>query len=314
VNKDLIAEIRKTDLFNLIDESTWQKISGHLELVELDAGQSLFLQGDPADSMYVVVHGQLEVKMSEESGCETVIGKIGPAMLVGEIQAITGGGRTANIDACSDTCLVEIPKSAIEILASDAPETFQKILDIARERLRNDQLRSLLPTLFGTLNKKALDYIEKHIEWIHLRPGEILCRQGDPGDCIYIVISGRLRVVKESKDLKDLDLGEIGRGEILGEVALLTGGVRSATLAGMRDSHLVKISRTVFEKFANENPSAILLLGQTLARRILRTEEFKHKEHAQTNLAVLAACNDMPLTEFTRRLVRSLSAEQPTVK
>ncbi|MGB9500247.1 MAG: hypothetical protein ACKVE4_11000 [Dissulfuribacterales bacterium] len=79
-----------------------------------------------------------------------------------KFQAITGGGRTADVYACSNTHLVEIPKPAIEILASDAPEAFKKILDIARKRLRNDQLRSLLPTLFGALNKKALGYIEEH--------------------------------------------------------------------------------------------------------------------------------------------------------
>lgn len=313
MNDDLFPAIRQSELFSMVDDSTWQKISSQLELIDLENGQSLFQQGDPADAMYVVISGQLEVKMSDENGRETVIGKIDPTMLVGEIQAITGGGRTADVYACSYTRLVKIPKSAIEILASDAPETFQKILDIARGRLRNDQLRSLLPTLFGTLNKKALGYIEKHIEWIHLSPGEILCRQGDPGDCIYIVVSGRLRVVKETEDLKDLDLGEIGRGEILGEMALLTGGVRSATVVGLRDSHLVKISRNVFETFANENPNVILLLGQTLARRILRTEEFQHKARTQANLTILAACNDMPLTDFTQRLVRSLSVHASTL-
>ncbi len=307
-SKDLISEIRRFELFSEIDDSIWEKISGRLESVKLDKGQSLFRQGDPADAMYVVIDGQLEVIIFDENGREAVIGKIDPCEPVGEIQAISGGKRTASVYAVCETHLVKINKIVVEGLASDAPDVFGRILKIARNRLHNDQLRSLLPRLFGSLDQSELDYIKKNIEWIHLSRGEILCRQGDPGDCLYIVISGKLRVFKEGKDQQKKELNELGRGEILGEMALLTGGVRSATVSALRDSDLAKIPGTAFEKLADEHPRAILSIGRTLAQRMLKAEKIRRTSDMQINLAIVAAAKDLPLADFTQRLLRELGA------
>jgi NTE family protein/lysophospholipid hydrolase len=195
----------------------------------------------------------------------------------------------------------------MESIASDAPDTFQKILNIARQRLRHDQLRALLPNLFGSLDKTELDYIEKNSEWVHLGRGEILCRQCDPGDCLYIVVSGRLQAVKEDENHDKTDLGTIGRGEILGEMALLTGGVRSATLFARRESDLLKISADVFDRLAAAHPRAILSIGQTLAKRILKSENPCHDSPNPVNLAIVAITPDVNLSDFSSYLAEKLS-------
>ena len=313
VKEGLFCELRKSELFNQVDERTWQMICAQSEFVELEKGQILFCQDTHAASMHVVLSGQLDVSMTDKNGLQSVIGKIEPFMPVGEIQALTGGNSTATVYADTPSCLIKLSVALIDCIASDAPDTFQKILDIARQRLRNDQLRELLPNVFGSLNKTELDYIEHHIEWIHLSRGEILCRQGDPGDSLYIVVSGRLKAVKEDHNGKKTDLGTIGRREVLGEMALLTGGVRSATLFAQRESYLVKISADLFESLAANHPRAILSIGQTLANRILKSEASPKRPIHQNNLAIVTISPEIDLSGFTKSLARKLAEHVRTL-
>lgn len=313
LNEGLFRELRKSELFNQVDESAWQMICSKSELVELEKGQILFCQDDPADAMYVVLFGQLDVTMSDEGGRQIIISTVSPFMPVGEIQALSGGLRTAGIFANCPTHLLKFSPALIDRIALDAPDTFKKILTIARRRLRTDQLRALLPNLFGALDKTELDYIEKHSEWVHLSRGEILCRQCDPGDCLYIVVSGRIQALKEDEDHNKTDLGTIGRGEILGEMALLTGGVRSATLFARRESDLVKISAYAFEKLASAHPRAIMSIGQTLAKRIIKSEESCREFSDQLNLAIVAVTPDVNLSDFSECLARELSVHTSTL-
>jgi len=312
-NEDLISEIKQSELFCQIDESIWQSIAKDLEIVELEKGQFLFHQGDPADAMYVLILGQLEVTMSDEDGRKSIIRKIEPYMPVGEIQALSGGRRTASVYAQTETRLIKIPTIAVERMAADAPDSFQRIVNIARKRLRNEQLRFLLPGLFGTLGKTELAYIERHCEWVHLCRGDILCRQGDPGDCLYIIVSGRLRVVKEDENRNKKNFITIGRGEIVGEIALLTEGVRIATLIATRDTDLVKIPGTEFERLAEAHPRAIISIGRKLVQRIIKTEASHREADAQMNLAIVAICHDTPLADFAQHLVRELSSHMSTL-
>jgi len=93
LSEDLFSEMRKSELFNQADESAWQMICAKSELVDLEKGQILFYQDDPADAMYVVLSGLLEVTMADESGRKAVIGKVDPFMPVYRYQRKTSGGQ-----------------------------------------------------------------------------------------------------------------------------------------------------------------------------------------------------------------------------
>jgi NTE family protein/lysophospholipid hydrolase len=312
-NADLLTKVRTTQLFQKVDKSVLQNVFTHLDEVVLETGESLFLKDDPVDAMYVVIRGRLEARVARENGTEVIVGKIDQGMPAGEIQAFIGGRRTASVYALCKTELVKIPKSAVARLLSEAPEAIAEIADIIRRRFRSDQLRTILPDLFGPLDEKTIHDIETKIEWVHLRRGQILCRQGECGDSLYIVVSGRLEVAKNDEDGSEYTTGEVGRGEIVGEIAILTGGDRSATLSARRDTYLVKISKPAFEQLAKEHPKIIMRTAQTLARRLIRIESQRSVTRTQLNVALLTACPDVPLPGFARRLATALSAYGSTL-
>lgn len=151
--------------------------------------------------------------------------------------------------------------------------------------------------------------IETACEWQELSSGSTLFRQGDPGACLYALVSGRVSIHAES-DGEDRVLGEVGRGETLGEMALLTGEPRTATVVAIRDSVLVRLDRDAFDHLLDRHPRMALGLSRALVLRLRdRTAVRSSGRRAGANIAVVPAGRGAPATaSFTQQLVRALEA------
>ncbi|MGA3117155.1 MAG: cyclic nucleotide-binding domain-containing protein, partial [Syntrophobacteraceae bacterium] len=171
--------------------------SQDLEPVTLDAGATLFRQGDPGDAIYVVTTGQLAVTIKQEDGSEQEVWVIDQGELAGEIQDLSGGKRTASVHAVCQTSLLKLSKSSFKKLG---PGDIEGLYEIMRRQLCRNQLVMILQDLFGTMSNDLLKKIDSYLQWHRLKRGEILFRQGDRGDRLYIIVSGRLQVVADNED------------------------------------------------------------------------------------------------------------------
>jgi predicted acylesterase/phospholipase RssA len=139
--------------------------------------------------------------------------------------------------------------------------------------------------LFAALDADARAAIESESEWVSLQSGDVLFREGDEGDSLFVLISGRLRVLVSGPDGAGALVAEIGRGETIGEMALLTGDRRSATVMAVRDSRLVRLTRSGFERLVTRSPAAMLRVTQRLVRRLQQTT---HAPRAKATVATIA--------------------------
>lgn len=101
-----------------------------------------------------------------------------------------------------------------------------------------------------------------------VRRGDILMRQGDQADALFIVVSGRFSV---HLDGTQTPVTEIGAGQPVGEIAFLTGGTRTATVTAMRDSLVLALSRVEFGELVAAHPGVWEALTSTLAHRLAAT-------------------------------------------
>jgi CRP-like cAMP-binding protein len=97
----------------------------------------------------------------------------------------------------------------------------------------------------------------------YAQPGEILCREGDPGDYFYIIVSGEAEVRKGRRVVTTL-----GAGEIFGEMSLLTGEPRSATVVACTPMELYQLTQENFGQVLTRSPHLAWALSRTLARRL----------------------------------------------
>jgi predicted acylesterase/phospholipase RssA/CRP-like cAMP-binding protein len=156
--------------------------------------------------------------------------------------------------------------------------------------------------------------IEPDLEWVALARGERLFRQGDAGDALYIVVNGRLRIVLEPTAGARQVLSEVGRGELVGEMALITGQPRSATAEAARDCELVRLPKASFERLVDREPRAMLRLARALVLRLQRrTSSPARVARAHLSLALIAGSADVPLREVAGRLAAALGPAGATL-
>jgi predicted acylesterase/phospholipase RssA/CRP-like cAMP-binding protein len=129
-------------------------------------------------------------------------------------------------------------------------------------------LHKVTEQLFGALDVEVRQEIEAALSVVRLSRGEVLFRQGDPGDALYIVAGGRLQAVRERARQQPEIVAEMGPGQPVGEVSLLTGEPRSLTVRAVRASELVRLSDEGFAALVRRRPQALLPLLKTLSQRL----------------------------------------------
>ena len=131
-------------------------------------------------------------------------------------------------------------------------------------------VNSLLPNLrlFHGLDRKALNEIRSHLEWFSLPGGWPLIRQGEIGNALYVVVSGALGVFVKGADGRTELVTQLSAGAAVGEMSLLTGEKRSATLTAIRDTELLRLPKDAFEKLSTSYPILLQNLAEILARRL----------------------------------------------
>ncbi len=238
------------------------------EWLSLQAGETLFQQGDSGGFFCIVHSGSLQASVTHKDGSVDVLSILGPGKTLGEIQLLIGGTRSATVSALEDSRLIKLTRKAFDSLAQNSPEIVQRFADIIRTRLRRSQLVEILPHLYGPINPEMLKSIEETVEWVHIPFGQTLFRQGDQESALYLLVSGRLQVCVNDKAGVERKVAEIKRGEIVGEMAMFTGDKRTATVYAMRDSDLVRISRQAFERIIAAHPNIMMYFIQFIVKRM----------------------------------------------
>ena len=130
--------------------------------------------------------------------------------------------------------------------------------------------RPALPAvgIFAELDAAEREALASELETRALKRGDVLVRQGDAADALYIVLSGRFAVMIEGR--RD-PIAEIGPDQPIGEIAFLTEGKRTATVTAMRDSLVLRLGRAEFERLSDKSPSIWRTLTCALSQRLAAT-------------------------------------------
>lgn len=261
----LASHLRAVDVFRAVPDDVLARVDGALELIRLTPDEVLVHQGTPADGLYVVVEGQLGAFVTMRDA-QRHVGTVGAGEIIGEVQALTGGDRTATIRAATAARVVRVRRAVLQQLVEAAPGLVEAFAALGRRRLRHNQLAALLPALLGPVEAAQLAEIEQQGQWVHVRRGERLLAQGSPSDTIYLVVSGRLQAVVEEAG-RERVLGEITRGEPIGEIGIFTGEPRMASIYALRDSELLAFPKPVFDQLVRQYPDVLMAITRMAVQR-----------------------------------------------
>jgi CRP-like cAMP-binding protein len=115
--------------------------------------------------------------------------------------------------------------------------------------------------------------LAEHFPRQHLPAGATLFHEGDFGASMYLVVEGQLQVSKRLIEGADKVLTTLGAGQYVGEMSLLTGAKRSATVQALVDAEVIEIDQPTFENLLHDQPRAGVDLMRQMARRLEETNE-----------------------------------------
>jgi predicted acylesterase/phospholipase RssA/CRP-like cAMP-binding protein len=124
---------------------------------------------------------------------------------------------------------------------------------------------------FASLDETTRLELAGQLEPVHVAAGEVIFRQGDPGEGLFLVVSGRLRV-SVAADGAERVLYDVGRGAIVGEMAALTDRPRAATVQAVRDSDLLLLRVSSFTALLERSPALVTGMIRLLADRVLAVD------------------------------------------
>jgi CRP-like cAMP-binding protein len=153
--------------------------------------------------------------------------------------------------------------------------------------------------LFKSLSDDQLDALLPRGRVVHFGRGETLIHQGASGDSMFILVNGETSVVAERSG-QTAHIASLKAGDCFGEMSLLTGEQRSATVVATTDCEAVEIGKPVLAGSLREDPELLTKLGELLARRQMETEGILA---AHTRPEVVAAKK----TEYQATFVGKLS-------
>lgn len=275
-----------------------------LELVRLPRGATLLCQGEVAQALYVVAEGLLCASATRADGSELTLSQFGRAEMAGELAILGGSGiHGASVSVLEDAVLVRVGRQAFERIAAQAPEVVSEMTTGIRRRILRDQLAAGLTHLFGELHQDVLRYLEERVEWVRLHAGETLFVHGDTSRDVYFILGGRLRSIAADGRV----LSEMGRGESIGEIALLTGDGRTATVQAVRDSDLVRLTPAAFDEVVARYPQVMQAIARLAIQRLRLKERPATSGVPRKCIAVLNLGAGLCAADFCTRLARGLS-------
>jgi len=152
---------------------------------------------------------------------------------------------------------------------------------------RLSTLALALGQLIKDISTGFIEELFRASEFIQLKPGEILFREGSHADSVYVLISGKLQVYVGSES-HVTEVGSISRGEFFGAMAVMTGDPRSASIRATRYSEMVRLGKDDFELLSRKYPPLEKFITRLLIDLIKRQNERLKRKSTPFNRVILA--------------------------
>jgi NTE family protein/lysophospholipid hydrolase len=307
---DVLDVLHSASDFSTLRPEARRELAAAMSLRTLADRETLVRQGDRGATLCIVASGVLGVSRVDRAGVEQTLPDILPGGTAGEVSVLSDTPSLATVRARGPVCVAELTRAAFDRFAERCPSGVLELIEALRPQIHRHALRFALhqTSAFRDLDAQLLTALESELEPITLHGGEVLLREGESDDSIYVVISGRLRVVRRPPDGEEAVLAELGPGETVGEMALIAGEPRSADVYAIRDTQLARLSKQAVERLLVRHPMATLvMLARGPVARVRKMSGGGSQVAPVATIALVPAGPDVPLDRVGERLARGLA-------
>lgn len=161
----------------------------------------------------------------------------------------------------------------------------------------------------GSLTAKEQKAVRAKGKEIALKAGEKLFSQGDEANAFYIVLSGTMGIFVDQEEAQKRLVALINKNETLGELSILAGEARSASVVALRDSQLLKIGRSEFDELIKKHPAISVPMSRILAERLREATANRSLRLRPKVLTFIAASPSIDIVQIANRLAKTVMAD-----
>lgn len=214
-------------------------------------GEVIFVRNDPGSSMFAIAEGSVAVEVNPDDPSVTV--PIEQGTIFGEVGLISGRKRGATIRAAEPTTVIELSRGAALKLIATVPSAGRAVNRITIER-------QLLQMFGAGLAKEDVAELVEAAELVEVPSGKIVIEEGAQDKDIYVIQRGSMIVEKDIGG-KPVFLSYLPAGSYFGEMAVVDGSARTATVKAAIKAEVVRFPGEVFTALMDKKPA---LREQTL--------------------------------------------------
>jgi branched-chain amino acid transport system substrate-binding protein len=158
-----------------------------------------------------------------------------------------------------------------------SPTSYELATESAPERrLQMPSLREEIGSaeIFSMLSEEQVDVIAEHAAYHTYYPEDVIVRQGTRDTTLLIIASGVVQVTKQDAAGREVEVARLGSGDIIGEMSLLTGEPRSATVKAVVQVSVIEVTKEALEPVLQAEPALSDAFAQVMLERRLKTEQF----------------------------------------
>jgi CRP-like cAMP-binding protein len=246
-----LAALPSISLFAEVPPAALSRLIQHADLVELGRGELLIRAGDPADALFVIVSGDLEV---DWPGLATPIA-ISEGSIVGETCLLDAVMRRADVRTVTRVSALRIPKTVLDAIQAEFPAVGEVLLELLTRRLISNLLRT--NPLFAGFDPETRTELARLFEVRRATMGTAIIELGKKTDGLYLPLLGRLEVHKG-----DRLLGRVRLGTVIGQSAMLTRAPAESTIVAGTDVLVLRLPAARFNELAAHYPTALMHLSE----------------------------------------------------
>ena len=252
MSSEVATLLRAQALFSGMEDRDIEELAGRGTMQALPMGRTIFREGDEGDTAYLVYSGRVRV-LTGTNGHEVTLGTLARGDFLGERAALTGEPRMASARVAEDAVVIGFDSAAFRDVCASQPQLQAYFDRLAANRSLISFLR--VNTFLGALPPKLVQPFIERLEEHRYTAGEVIFREGDPSDRLYIVAEGQVKILRGHNSHERV-LAHYDEGDFFGERALILNEARFGTAVATSDVRCLTIGRTDFQALLEASPRA----------------------------------------------------------
>jgi cAMP-dependent protein kinase regulator len=253
----LFSDLRKEELSRVIEK---------IQAKQYARATVVCQEGDSGDSIFIISHGKVGVFRRNSSGEKVFITELKEGDFFGEFGFFSNSRRQATVETVVDTEVLEITKKDLEEIIREFPSVSEVLLKFYKTRV----LDTLLATssLFRSFPIQERKNILGKFSVEVFPAGATVLEEGAPGDSLYIIKKGGVEVYTVDMQGAELKLAQLKEGDFFGEISLLKGQPRTASIRVLEEAELLRLAKIDFDQVIVSHPEVKQILEDSLLLRL----------------------------------------------